>query len=56
MFDAFPGRWEVAETARNVEAQAFWRAVIGRYTRGRYEELPRPDGNGVVQRFDNSAG
>jgi predicted acetyltransferase len=56
MFDAFPGRWEVAETARNVEAQAFWRAVIGRYTRGRYEELARPDGNGVVQRFDNSAG
>ena len=54
-FDAFPGRWEVAGAARNVEAQAFWRAVIGRYTNNRYAEVARPDGNGVLQRFDNSA-
>lgn len=55
LFDAFPGRWEVAEATSNVEAQAFWRAVIGRYTHGRYEERARPDGNGVLQRFDTTA-
>src|SRR2546422_6389244 len=29
VFDMFPGRWEVAELGSNVEAQAFWRRVIG---------------------------
>jgi predicted acetyltransferase len=52
MFDAFPGKWEVTQLARNVEAQTFWRRVIGEYTRGRYVEQPRPDGRGVMQRFD----
>jgi predicted acetyltransferase len=54
MFDRFPGKWEVTELTRNVVAQAFWRQVIGRYTGHRFEELPRPDGRGVMQRFDNS--
>jgi len=39
VFDMFPGPWEVIELARNVEAQAFWRAVIGRYTGGRFEDF-----------------
>ena len=54
MFDAFPGKWEVTQLASNVEAQKFWRRVIGEYTGGRYEETPRPDGRGVMQRFDTA--
>ena len=53
MFDKFRGKWEVTQITRNVEAQAFWRRVIATYTGGRYEERPRPDGKGVMQRFDN---
>src|SRR5215472_3922850 len=52
MFDAFPGKWEVTQLTRNVEAQTFWRRIIGEYTRGRYVEQPRPDGRGIMQRFD----
>jgi len=53
VFDRYPGKWEVTQLTRNVDAQAFWRRVIGDYTGGRYDELPRPDGRGVMQRFDN---
>src|SRR5213594_868785 len=53
VFDRYPGKWEVTQLTRNVYAQAFWRRVIGAYTGGRYEERPRPDGRGVMQRFDN---
>jgi predicted acetyltransferase len=54
LFDAFPGRWEVREVARNTGAQAFWRKVIGRYTGGRFEEVVRDDETwrGPVQRFE----
>ena len=52
MFDAFPGKWEVTQLTRNVDAQTFWRRVIGEYTRGHYVEQPRPDGRGIMQRFD----
>ena len=31
LFDRCPGRWEVRQSARNDQAQAFWRLVIGRY-------------------------
>lgn len=41
VFDMFPGRWEVDQLASNVEAQAFWRAVIGRYTGGRFDDAER---------------
>src|SRR6266571_2656142 len=53
VFDRYPGKWEVTQLTRNVDAQAFWRLVIAAYTGGRYEERPRPDGRGVMQRFDN---
>ena len=53
VFDRYPGKWEVTQLTRNVDAQAFWRRVIGAYTGDRYEERPRPDGRGVMQRFDN---
>lgn len=55
VFDLFPGKWEVTELTSNVDAQAFWRRAIDRYTRGRFEDTPRPDGKGVMQRFDSSA-
>ncbi len=38
LFDMFPGTWEVGEIASNVNAQAFWRKVIGRYKGGQYQE------------------
>ena len=54
LFDKFPGPWEVTQLTSNVEAQTFWRRVIGDYTGGRYEERARPDGRGVMQRFDTT--
>jgi predicted acetyltransferase len=55
VFDMFPGRWEVIQLAKNVEAQAFWRAVIGRYTGERFEDVEHPDHDwaGRVQFFDS---
>jgi predicted acetyltransferase len=53
LFDRFPGRWEVVQLASNVEAQAFWRAVIGRYTGGAFEDGERRTEHGTrrVQHF-----
>ena len=39
LFDQFPGRWELGTPSRNTAAHAFWRAVLGRYTNGRYKEI-----------------
>jgi len=54
LFDRFPGRWEVRQADRNTAALAFWRAIIGRNTAGRFDEV-RHDGpgwRGTVQSFD----
>lgn len=53
IFDMFPGKWEVQETANNRPAHAFWRRVIGAYTGGEYEEvfLKQPTWYGPVQTF-----
>ncbi len=55
IFDRFAGRWEVRELAANLPAQAFWRAAIGRYTGGRYEERVFDDDGwrGIAQFFDS---
>lgn len=55
VFDRFPGRWQVREVAANLPAQAFWRAIIGRYTDGRYEERSYNDERwrGLAQFFNN---
>ena len=55
VWDRFPGRWQVREIAANAPAQAFWRAIVGRYTGGRYEELQWDDEQwrGPVQLFDS---
>lgn len=39
LFNSFEGVWEVGETLENVEAQAFWRLVIGRYTDHHFQEI-----------------
>ena len=52
LFGRFPGPWEVRQLAANAGATAFWRAVIGRYTGGRFEERgPGETGRGPAQRF-----
>ena len=53
LFTMFPGRWEVREVAENANAQAFWRAVIGGYTGGAYEEtwVENEKWTGPVQSF-----
>lgn len=38
IFGRFAGRWEITEFTRNNAAVAFWRAVVGKYTGGRYRE------------------
>jgi aminoglycoside 6'-N-acetyltransferase I len=55
IFDMFPGSWEVRELAENVDAQAFWRKVIGRYTRGDFEEVFVQDDcwHGPIQVFES---
>ncbi len=54
LFDMFPGRWEVAEVAPNSDGTAFWRAVIGRYMDGDFEERVEDSDKwqGPVQTFD----
>ena len=56
VFDRFPGRWEVRVHERNAPAQAFWRAIIGRYTGGRFDEQTFNDERwrGPVLFFDSS--
>lgn len=58
IFDRFPGRWEVRQLAENGRARTFWRAVVGRYTGGHYEEVARDDGRwcGTAQLFETPGG
>ena len=42
VFDRYPGKWEVSQLTRSVDAQAFWRRVIGTHTGGRYDEAAAP--------------
>lgn len=58
VFDLAPGPWELSQLASNAGAQAFWRAVIDRYTNGKFtesDEAHEHDGwpwRGRVHRFD----
>lgn len=51
IFTRFAGRWLVVEQVRNGGAVAFWRRVIMRYTRGRFQE--RQGGGEVRHSFDS---
>ena len=52
-FDRFAGSWEVRQREDNVEATAFWRQVVARYTDGKYQEARWNDATwvGPVQMF-----
>jgi predicted acetyltransferase len=52
LFERFPGTWEVGEMHPNMDAQRFWRMVIGRYA-GEYDEITVNNDrwDGPVQRF-----
>jgi len=56
VFAAHPGYWELGQMLNNRAAQAFWRALIGELTRGRYVEHELRGGawEGFVQCFDYS--
>jgi predicted acetyltransferase len=54
----YPGPWEVGQMSANTAAQAFWRRVIGAYTRGGYVEVQVTEGwwQGLVQQFHVNTG
>jgi predicted acetyltransferase len=55
VFDAYRGTWEVRELASNHGGIAFWRRVIGIYTKGNFREEILDDARwrGPVQSFQN---
>lgn len=53
LFDLYPGKWQVSELAENVNAQAFWRKVIQRYTNTQYDEFVHGEHKTIVQAFNN---
>ena len=55
VFRRFPERWRVSQSPGNIPAQRFWRAVIGRFTRGAYTEGHDEVGRTTLE-FDSSAG
>jgi len=54
VFEMFPGKWEIREMENNINAQNFWRKIIGEYTNGKYSEvfLNNELWKGPVQIFD----
>ena len=57
VIQSHPGPWEVGQMPANLNAQAFWRKVIGSVTGGNYTEVQVTEGwwKGVVQRFHHEA-
>jgi len=57
LFDLLPGRWQVGQMPLNLPAQAFWRTVIGRYTKAKYEQTQVTSGpwQGTLQEFTSPA-
>jgi predicted acetyltransferase len=53
LLDAHQGHWQVGQMPANLVAQAFWRRLVGSYTRNRYTEEQLTTGwwQGYVQRF-----
>lgn len=51
LFDRYTGVWQIGERPNNFVAQAFWRAIIRRYTGGDFEELPGDELIGPTQFF-----
>lgn len=57
LFDGHRGNWRVAQLMGNTRAVAFWRAIIGDYTGGKFTETrePSPWGEMNYIRFNNAA-
>ena len=57
VFVELPGEWEVGQIHINYPAQAFWRNVIGSFTKGNYVEHNLKGGSweGFVQSFSSRA-
>lgn len=59
LFDLAPGPWELSQMPSNVVAQEFWRAVIGRYTGGKFADFDDAHEHfgypwkGRIQRFES---
>jgi predicted acetyltransferase len=53
VLDTHPGYWQVGQMPANLAAQAFWRCLVGSYTRNGYTEEQLTTGwwQGYVQRF-----
>ena len=56
LFNQFTGIWEIGEIPENVEAQSFWRKVVGRYTGDHFEDtfVDNERWHGPVQIFATS--
>lgn len=55
LFRRHRGRWLVGQERTNYRAQAFWRAIIGEYTQGRFQEIDGQSEHweGPMQSFDS---
>lgn len=53
LFDRYPTTWEVFQLAQNSSALAFWRRVIGRYTKNTYEQISYGELGHTVQFFES---
>ena len=55
VLDKHHGRWQVGQMPGNLAARAFWRRLIGSYTRNGYieEQLTTGWWQGYVQRFES---
>ncbi|RXZ76745.1 acetyltransferase [Paenibacillaceae bacterium] len=56
IFEMFPGHWEIRQERENVNAQHFWRKVVGEYTSGGYKEVNvnNEEWDGPIQTFNNN--
>lgn len=57
LFNRYPGQWQVQQIENAIDAINFWRRVIKKYTRNRYEESVVQDaywGRVTCQRFQTA--
>lgn len=55
IFEMFPGGWEVSQWVNNLPAQYFWKQVISKYTKGKYDTFIAPGNRSVGFTFCNSS-
>ncbi|MCA1031565.1 hypothetical protein LCL95_11070 [Bacillus timonensis] len=52
LFNQFRGKWTVTQIEKNYPAHAFWKNVIGQYTKHTHTEY-QDDAKRTIQQFDN---